>query len=116
MSHLIPKGREERMKVRLDCTISFDETNLTADKAEIEVIDKDEGDRFLNISLNDSEDESRKASIIISTDDLRRILEAAEAGHDPQEDVEELVKRLREQGKSEKVIRAILKWYGLRGM
>jgi len=103
------------MKVRLDCTISFDEANLTADKAEIEVIDKDEGERFLNISLKDSEDMSRKANIIISADDLKRIVEAAELGHDPQEDLEELVKRLREHGKNEEAIRAILKWYGLRG-
>jgi hypothetical protein len=104
------------MKVRLDCTVSFGEESLTADKAEVEVIDQDEGDRFLNISLKDSEDVPRKASIIISADDLKRILEVAEAGHDPQKDVDELVKRLREHGKSEKAIRAILRWYGLRGM
>jgi len=102
------------MKVRLECTVSFGEANLTADKAEVEVIDRDEGERFLNISLKDSEDMSRKANIIISADDLKRIVEAAEVGHDPQEDLDELVKRLREHGKSEETIRAILRWYGLR--
>jgi len=47
-------------------------------KPDIDVIDEEEGNKFLLISLRDNEDASKKTTIITSTDDLKRIIKATE--------------------------------------
>jgi len=93
------------MKINVECTVNFGEENFTFHEAEIEVLDKEEGNKFLDISLKDKEVKS-KMSLIISTNDLKKILEATEEG------LEELAKILRAQGCSEKAIQTILRLYG----
>lgn len=72
------------VKIKAECTVSFGELSLTSDEADIEVVDEEEGNKFLDISLSDHKVESMKASIIISTDDLKTILKVAEGSGTPQ--------------------------------
>jgi len=110
------------LKLRAECTVMFGEVSLTFDEAEIEVLDKEEGNKFLEISLKDNRVGS-KLSLVISTNDLKRILEAAEGGWEEtlekaiqeldKQRKDELTKTLREHGYDEKTIQTVLKWYGL---
>jgi len=66
------------VKIKLECTVSLGEETLTFNEAEVEVLDKENGNKFLGISLSD--ERLRKANLVISTNDLNRILNAAEEG------------------------------------
>lgn len=67
--------KEMKTKVKVEYTVSFDQETFTSEEADIEVLDEEEGNKFLNISLKDNLT-SRSVSIVISTDDLKKILGA----------------------------------------
>ena len=65
------------VKVKAEFTISLGNISLTADEAEIETLDEEEENKFLEISLSDKAT-AREVSIIVSTDDLKKVLRATE--------------------------------------
>jgi len=65
------------VKVKAEFTISLGNISLTADEAEIETLDEEEENKFLEISLRDKAT-ARDVSIIVSTNDLKKVLRATE--------------------------------------
>lgn len=78
---------EKKIKkdVKAECHIDMCEESLTSEKVDVEIIDEEDGNKFLAVSLtDDTVRPSKEATIIISTNDLKRILEAAEEGYEQQ--------------------------------
>lgn len=100
------------MKVKAECTINLGNESLTSEEVGVEVLDKEGGNMFLEISMEDKK--TGKASLIISTDDLKKILEVGreqllkKAVQDPDD---ELINLLREHGYSQAAIKKILELY-----
>jgi len=65
------------VKVKAEFTISLGNISLTADEVEIETLDEEEENKFLEISLRDKTT-AREVSIIVSTNDLKKVLRATE--------------------------------------
>jgi len=102
-------------KIKAECTISLDNESLTSEELEVEVLDKEDGNMFLRISMED--DKTVKGSLIISTDGLEKILESVEVHREQslkKDSDPELVNLLREHGYSEKAIQKILGMYEYR--
>ena len=63
-------------KIKLECTVNF-QVSLTSDEVEVEVLDVEDENKFIEIGLKNKVGFS-KVSVITSTDNLKKILEAVE--------------------------------------
>ena len=66
-----------KKKLKLECTVNF-EVSLTSDEVELEVLDVEDENKFVQIGLKNKLGLS-KVSVITSTDSLKKILEALES-------------------------------------
>jgi len=70
----------KRMKkdVKAEFHVSIGDDDVTSEKVVVEIIDEEDGNKFLALSLKDVDRPFKEATIITSTSDLKRILEVAE--------------------------------------
>jgi len=66
----------EAKKVRLDCTVNF-ELSLTSDEVEIKILDVINENKYLSVGLKNKMGIG-KVNVVISTDDLKKILKNVE--------------------------------------
>lgn len=74
-------GKKIKKDVKVDCHISIGKESLDSEKVDVEILDEECENKFLAVSLTDDTEPSKEVTIIISTNDLKRILEAAEESY-----------------------------------
>ena len=72
-------GKKIKKDVEVECHINMCEEDITSKKVDVEIVDEEGENKFLAVSLKDDTEPSKEATIIISTNNLKRVLEAAEA-------------------------------------